>query len=162
MLLLTAQRLEKIVDLQWDDISSEGVWKLRTEEGEKGNIGAVELPDSLCVSSARSRVLPTILCLRRAERAKCFTSKNKAAFDQACGVTGWRLHDLRRNGASPHGPRGREQRDAEKVMGHALGGVEGFTTSINTCRMKSKALRKLAALIERDHQSAGGQRRAFA
>ena len=55
LLLLTAQRYEKVVDLQWDDISPDGVWTVRTEEGEKGNIGQVRCPISRCRSSTRGR-----------------------------------------------------------------------------------------------------------
>ena len=38
---------------------------------------------------------------------------------------------------------------AEKVMGHAIGGVEGVYDRHEYAAEKSEALRKLAALIER-------------
>ena len=150
LLLLTAQRLEKIADLQWDDISPEGLWKLRTEEGEKGNIGAVELPDiALQIIRAQPRFADNPYVFAGQNGRKCFTSQNKAAFDQACGVTGWRLHDLRRTSRSLMSRAGVISEHAEKVMGHAVDAIQGIYDRFAYLPQKSKALRELAALIER-------------
>ena len=149
LLLLTAQRLEKVADLQWDDVSPEGVWKLRTEEGEKGNIGAVGLPDiALQIIRAQPRFADNAYVFAGQNGHRAFTSKNKAAFDEACGVTGWRLHDLRRTARSLMGRAGVISEHAEKVMGHAVGAIEGIYDRFGYLP-KSKALRELAALIER-------------
>src|SRR5262249_5933789 len=44
MLLLTMQRLDKVVTMRWDDIDADGVWTVPIEPGEKENIGRVQLP----------------------------------------------------------------------------------------------------------------------
>ena len=41
--LLTAQRREKVVSMRWEDLE-DGIWKIPSEEREKGNAGALVLP----------------------------------------------------------------------------------------------------------------------
>ena len=38
------QRKAKVEELQWSDIDADGVWTVRTQKGEKGNIARVKLP----------------------------------------------------------------------------------------------------------------------
>lgn len=44
LLLLTAQRLEKVVTMRWEDVSDNGVRTIPTEAREKGNAGELVLP----------------------------------------------------------------------------------------------------------------------
>jgi integrase len=44
LLLLTAQRREKVVTMRWRDISMDGVWTIPTEEREKRNAMELVLP----------------------------------------------------------------------------------------------------------------------
>jgi integrase len=149
LLLLTAQRYDKVIDLQWADIE-DGVWTVRAEKGEKGNIGQAKLPDiALQIINAQSRYAsnPFVFAGRHAGR-RAFNSTDKRAFDQGCGVTGWRLHDLRRTAKSLM-PRAKVLREhSERVLGHAIPGIEGIYDRYEYLHEKSEALRKLAALIE--------------
>ena len=45
MLLLTAQRRGAVVRMKWTDITPDGVWEIATEDREKGNAGALKLPE---------------------------------------------------------------------------------------------------------------------
>jgi integrase len=149
LLLLTAQRLEKVLDLQWTDIA-EGVWTVRTEPGEKGNIGQVLLPDAaLRIIDAQPRFAtnPHVFASHRGRR-RVFGSFSKTRFDQACGITGWTLHDLRRTARSLMSRAGVSSEHAERVLGHAITGIEGIYNRHEYLTEKSEALRKLAALIE--------------
>ena len=49
----------------------------------------------------------------------------KKAFDKVCGVSGWRLHDLRRTARTLLSRAGISADHAEMCLGHALGGVRG-------------------------------------
>jgi integrase len=49
----------------------------------------------------------------------------KENFDQACGVTGWTLHDLRRTARSLMSRAGVNADHAERCLGHVIGGVRG-------------------------------------
>ena len=44
LLLLTGQRLDKVVDMRFGDVSRDGVWTIRTAPREKGNPGSLVLP----------------------------------------------------------------------------------------------------------------------
>jgi integrase len=150
LLLLTAQRLDKVADLKWDDISSDGIWTIRTEQGEKGNAGALQLPSiALQIIAAQPRFVANPYVFAGQNGRRAFTSKNKVAFDQGCGVVGWRLHDLRRTARSLMSRANVLSEHAEKVMGHAIGGVEGVYDVYEYLPEKATALRALAALIER-------------
>ena len=148
LLLLTAQRYDKVLDLQWGDIS-DGVWTVRTEQARRVTSARRSCPMSRCGSSTPSRASPaTRSSSPVAMAARVFSTSDKRAFDQACGITGWRLHDLRRTAKSLMS-RARVLREhSERVLGHAIGGVEGVYDRHEYFDEKSEALRKLAALIE--------------
>src|SRR5207344_2729438 len=52
-------------------------------------------------------------------------SRFKRRFDEACGVTGWTLHDLRRTARSLMSRAGVASDHAERCLGHVIGGVRG-------------------------------------
>jgi integrase len=76
-------------------------------------------------------------------------SKFKRAFDQACGVTGWTLHDLRRTARSLMSRAGVPSDHAERCLGHVIGGVRGTYDRHEYHDEKARAFEALAALIDR-------------
>ena len=76
-------------------------------------------------------------------------NKRKAAFDRACGVGDWTLHDLRRTSRSLMSRAGVRPDISERVLGHAIAGVEGVYDRHHYDQEKADALAKLARLIER-------------
>ena len=81
-------------------------------------------------------------------------SKRKRALDakialELPGMPQWQLHDLRRTARSLMSRAGVLSEHAERVMGHAVGGVEGVYDRHAYVDEKAAALRRLAALIER-------------
>jgi integrase len=152
--LLTAQRREKLATLRWDDIDAKGVWTIRTEEREKGNPGRLRLPQmALDIIQRQPRFVGN---------AYVFAGRNnggasgmfhggvyKAQFDKLCGVTDWRVHDLRRTARSLMSRAGVQTEIAERVLGHAQGElIETYDRHSYEDEMAA-ALEKLAALIER-------------
>jgi len=77
-----------------------------------------------------------------------FTGR-KRTFDKACGVTGWRLHDLRRTARSLMSRAGIDADIAERCLGHVIPGVRGVYDRYEYLEEKRHALKELAALIER-------------
>jgi integrase len=76
-------------------------------------------------------------------------SKFKRAFDRACGVTGWTLHDLRRT-ARTLMTRAKVPPDhAERCLGHVIGGVRETYDRWEFRDEKAEAYEALACLIER-------------
>jgi integrase len=74
-------------------------------------------------------------------------SKFKAALDRAAGVSGWKLHDLRRTARSLMARAGITSEHAERTLGHALGGIEGTYDRHDYAAEKGAALERLANLI---------------
>jgi integrase len=76
-------------------------------------------------------------------------SKFKEAFDKECGVSGWRLHDLRRTARSLMSRAGVDADHAERCLGHVIGGVRGTYDRHAYHAEKKRAFEMLAAQIDR-------------
>src|SRR5262249_45072858 len=117
---------------------------------EKGNAGALQLP-KLAVDIIRAQPSisqsPYAFPASRGDGPISGHSKLKAAFDKKCGVSGWTLHDLRRCARSLMARAGVHPHIAERVLGHAIRGVEGVYDRHNYEVEKADALRRLADLV---------------
>jgi integrase len=145
--LLTAQRYAKVSGMRWGDVDLDaGVWSIPRAPGEKQNGGQLKLPAiALDIVRAQPRFAGNDRVFAR--NTSGFNHKCKRAIDAASGVTGWRVHDLRRTARSLLSRAGVLSEIAEKVMGHTTGGVEGIYDRHGYDNEKGDAVRKLAALI---------------
>jgi len=154
--LLTAQRRDKVLTMRWSDLS-DNLWRISSEPREKTHAGQLLLPP-LAIEIIRR--LPVV-----AGSSYVFTgrgvgpingmSKCKARFDadvaEALGnpLPNWRVHDLRRTARTLMSEI-RVQRDiAERVLGHAIAGVEGVYDRHDWMDEKADALDRLAKHVER-------------
>ena len=124
--LLTAQRRAKVTTMRWADVS-EGVWTIATASREKGNAGALPLPEAaLAIIAAQPRVNEFVFA-GRWDGPVIGISGLKDAFDAKLPpLPRWTLHDLRRTARSLMSRAEVRSEIAERVMGHAIGGVEGI------------------------------------
>jgi integrase len=76
-------------------------------------------------------------------------ASRKAAFDRTCGVSGWRLHDLRRTARTLLSRAGVSPDTGERCLGHALLGVRRVYDRHEFRDEKARAFEALAAQIER-------------
>ena len=143
-LLLTAQRREKVASMLWSDLNG-NVWTIQTEEREKGNAGILVLPE-LAVSVMGERGEELVFPGRGGKQV-CGWSKYKSKLDKASSVRDWVLHDLRRTARSLMSRAGVRPDVAERVMGHAMKGVEGVYDRHDYRDEKAHALEKLAGLV---------------
>ena len=81
--------------------------------------------------------------------------KLKLAFDAALAkanggaqIPHWRIHDLRRTAKTLMRRAGVDSEISERVLGHAIPGVEGVYDRHDYRAEKAEALKKLAGLIE--------------
>jgi integrase len=156
LLLLTAQRREKVLAMKWADLALDfGVWSVPAEAREKGNIGTVQLPRlALDIIKAQPRLgSPFVFPARKGTSHMNNLAKCKRALDARMppGTAQWQLHDERRTARSlmSRASAGISSEHAERVMGHAINGVEGVYDRHEYRDEKSEALARLAALIER-------------
>jgi integrase len=156
ILLLTAQRREKVAAMRWADVSDDGVWTIPAEKREKGNGGTLKLPaTALATVQAQPRVEknPYVFVGRGEGHIRGY-SPGKRRLDAAVTkanrgkpVEPWVLHDLRRTARSLLARAGVDSDTAEAVLGHKKPGVEGTYNRHRYEAEKAKALEKLAALI---------------
>src|SRR5262249_6736100 len=76
-------------------------------------------------------------------------SRPKRELDRASGVTGWRLHDVRRTARSLMSRAGVNSDIAERCLGHAMGGVRGVYDRHKYVEEMRAAFEALAGLIAR-------------
>ena len=159
LLLLTGQRLSAVLKMRWTDISpmkwpsnEPPVWTVATELREKGNIGAVQLPQAvLAVLDTLPRFADNPFVLAgRGNSHIAYSGNPKRAFDAKlpAGMKPWVLHDLRRTARSLMSRAGVSGEHAEKVMGHSAGAIESIYDRHSYMDEKSAALARLAALID--------------
>ena len=149
LLLLTGQRREKVASMRWDDLSRDGEWLIQTEPREKGTGGTLVLPDlALKVIKEQPRFATNsfVFAGRGEDHFKGY-SPCKRAFDAKLKIDPWVLHDLRRTARSLMSRAGVRPDVAERVLGHAIAGVEGVYDRHQYRAEKAEALKKLAALI---------------
>src|SRR5262249_19231782 len=86
----------------------------------------------------------------RGDSHMAYSGNPKAAFDAKLpDMPPWTLHDLRRTARSLMSRAGVRPDIAERVLGHAIKGVEGVYDRHAYLDEKADALAKLADLIER-------------
>ena len=149
LLLLTGQRREKVAAMKWADISVDGVWAIPSEDREKGNAGDLALgAEALDIIKSRPRVgdNPFVFAGRGNSHFSGY-SKMKAGFDAKCATAPWALHDLRRTARSLLSRAGVSSEHAERVLGHAIKGVEGVYDRHAYRAEKAAAIRKLEGLV---------------
>jgi integrase len=150
--LLTAQRRTKVSAMKWSDLTIDGEWTIPREAREKDTAGSLMLPaGAVAIVQAQARLgsNPFVFAGRGDGPFRGF-SQGKAAFDAKLptDTPPWVLHDLRRTARSLMARVGVRPDIAERVMGHAIAGVEGVYDRHSYREEKADALRQLAGLIE--------------
>ena len=165
MLLLTGQRREKVATMRWQDVSVDGVWTIPAEAREKGNARELVLPEAaLQVIRSRPRLEtnPYIFAGRTTTGETDATGWSRAteatanrmlelareeSGDEAFDIEHWTLHDLRRTAKSLMARAGVRPDISERVLGHAIQGVEGTYDRHRYVTEKAHALKALAGMI---------------
>jgi integrase len=150
LLLLTGQRREKVATMKWADISLDGTWTIDTAEREKGNAGLLQLPpQALSIIATLPRIGENPFVFAGRGNGCHNISQSKRPFDRKLPkMPRWTLHDLRRTARSLMSRAGIRPDIAERVMGHAVEGVEGVYDRHSYRDEKADALKRLATLID--------------
>ncbi|WP_298670747.1 integrase arm-type DNA-binding domain-containing protein [uncultured Sphingomonas sp.] len=155
-LLLTAQRREKVRVMHHDSIADDGLWRIDSEQREKGNASSIRLsPQAMRIIRKQpiTATRPYVFQGRLAGPINGFT-KDKAALDAKMAeiagypIARWVLHDLRRTAKTLMARAGVPRDISERVLGHAIEGVEGVYDQYNYFDEKSEALKKLGKLVD--------------
>jgi len=151
LLLLTAQRREKVVAMRWQDIAPNGIWSIPVEAREKGTAGELALPpttiDIIC-AQPKLGDNPYVLAGRGDGHINGFSKAKRQLDAKLLAMPQWQLHDLRRTARSLLSRAGVRPDIAERVLGHVQPGVAGVYDRHAYTSEKADALRRLAALID--------------
>jgi integrase len=147
-LLLTATRRSEAARMAWGELSG-GDWiipALRMKGGREHVVPLSGAARAILDGLPKIGVHPFTASGRKPTRN---FAKYKIAFDAACGVADWRLHDLRRTARSLMSRAGVAPDIAERCLAHVIGGVRGVYDRHAYYEEKKKAFEALAALVGR-------------
>jgi integrase len=125
VLLITGQRVSEVAGMRRDELALDPVplWTLSSERTKAARQHAIPLP-SLAVDLLRG--LPDFgnyVFTTHGNKPVSGFSKAKARADTLSGVTGWRLHDLRRTMATGLARLGTAPHVVGEILNHAPSGV---------------------------------------
>jgi len=144
-LMLTAQRKDEGLSLKFGDLIDRR-WKMSQNKSDRLHI--VPLPqmamDIVGEGAAGDLVFPG-----RSKGKLQGISKLKARLDILSGVSDWRIHDLRRSGASEMQELGVPPHAIESVLNHAMPGVGAIYLRAQLEEMKGAALAEWAIKLQK-------------
>ncbi len=144
--LLTGARRTEAAAMRWDELGPQG-WTLPAARN-KAKVDLVRPLSAAALAALPARRGPFVFTTDGASPISGF-SKFMAAFNRACGVSGWTLHDLRRTARSLMSRAGVSPDHAERCLGHVIPGVRGTYDRHGYHDEKAKAFEALAAIIDR-------------
>jgi integrase len=126
-LVLTGQRRKEVARLSWEELDfEERAWtipKLRTKNGKAHVVHLSE--EALTVLNRTERRGALVFSIFGNKPFSAF-SRVKPVLDKLSGVTGWRLHDLRRTCVSGMARLGVAPHVADKILNHQSGTISGI------------------------------------
>jgi len=150
-LLYVPARLNEAARMRFDEVDDDGNWTLPKERNKTGvDLVRPLSKAALAILERQPRIgdCPFVFTVDGRKPINGF-SKAKRKFDQACGVSNWRNHDLRRVGRSLLSRCGVSSDVAEMLLGHKLPHIRGIYDKYSYRAEKAHALEALAGLIER-------------
>jgi integrase len=126
LLALTGQRREEVARLQWEELDlARQLWTLPKSRTKNAKVHVVHLSNhSMAVLKNTDRKGSYVFSLLGTRPFPGF-SRAKRQLDQLSGVTGWRLHDLRRTCVSGMARLGIAPHVADKILNHQSGTISG-------------------------------------
>jgi integrase len=150
-LLYTAQRRKDVIQMRWNQVDLiSGEWLIPHVDGEKGHPKKLVLPPAaLDVLKGLMQISPYVFPSTRGEHLAGL-SQLKCSFDARLPpMQGWTLHDLRRSARTYMSEADVQFHVAERILGHALGGVADTYDRAKLERQTTAALVALADYIEK-------------
>jgi integrase len=126
LLALTGQRRQEVAAMTWDELDlSRRIWRLPKSRTKNAKEHLVHLSNqSISVLKRASVRGPFIFSALGTKPFRQF-GQAKRRIDAVSGVTGWRLHDLRRTCVSGMARLGVAPHVADKILNHQSGTISG-------------------------------------
>jgi integrase len=126
LLALTGQRREEVARLQWEELDlARRIWTIPKSRTKNAKAHVVHLSEQALAAVKRVDARgPLVFSLLGTKPFQEF-SRAKRELDQLSGVTGWRVHDLRRTCVSGMARLGVAPHVADKILNHQTGTISG-------------------------------------
>ncbi|MGD0420665.1 MAG: tyrosine-type recombinase/integrase [Xanthobacteraceae bacterium] len=126
LLALTGQRREEVAQMRWEELDlAQRIWTIPKSRTKNAKTHVVHLSNqSVAVLKCVNNRGPYVFSLFGLKPFQEF-SKAKRELDRPSGVTGWRLHDLRRTCVSGMARLGIAPHVADKILNHQSGTISG-------------------------------------
>jgi integrase len=126
LLALTGQRREEVARLQWEELDlAHQLWTLPKSRTKNAKAHVVHLSEqSMAVLTRADQPGQYVFSMLGTKPFQEF-SRAKRQLDQLSGVSGWRLHDLRRTCVSGMARLGVAPHVADKILNHQAGTISG-------------------------------------
>jgi len=148
LLLLTTARRGEVAGLKWSEVGADGLWTLPAARSKtKTEIVRPLSKAAQAVLAAQPRVGDYVLTSGAAPLRNFSDPKRK--LDAVAGLSGYRLHDLRRTSRSLLSRAGINSDIAERCLGHALPAIRATYDRHRFLDEMAHAFEALATLIER-------------
>ncbi|MEM9626895.1 MAG: tyrosine-type recombinase/integrase [Pseudomonadota bacterium] len=146
LLLLTGQRREELASMRWSELDLEKChWLLPSERTKNGRPHMVPLSDpTLAILTNVRRIEGRDLVFGRGRGGFSGWSQCKARLDKRTGVTGWRLHDLRRTVVTSMAELGIQPHVIEAVVNHQSGHKSGIAGVYNKATYGAEKVQAMA------------------
>jgi integrase len=162
ILLLSAQRLQKVQQMKWQDIDTDGVWTIpHAHKREKSTAGVLPLPEmAIDIIESMPRIVGNDYVFSSPRNGHFFNGVGKAKrlLDEkladalkaeGAALAPWVLHSLRHTAKTLMSRARVDEFDSERVLGHAVRGVAGTYGHHDHREAKGAALERLAAEVQR-------------
>jgi integrase len=126
LLALTGQRREEVAQMTWDELDlAQRRWTLPKSRTKNAKEHVVHLSDQcMAILKRAEKNQPWVFSVLGTRPFQKFSTA-KRRLDQLSGVTGWRLHDLRRTCVSGMARLGIAPHVADKILNHQTGAISG-------------------------------------
>jgi integrase len=163
LLALTGQRREEAAGLQREELDLlQRVWTLPKSRTKNAKTHVVHLSEqSMAVLKRADQREPYVFSLLGTKPFQEF-SRAKRRLDEVSGVTGWRLHDLRRTCVSGMARIGIAPHIADKILNHQSGTISGVAAVYQRHEFlaeRQEALERWGAHVARIVSEVAGERR---
>jgi integrase len=126
VLALTGQRRDEVARMSWDEVDLDHlVWTLPPTRTKNDKPHIVQLSDPAAVVIGAQPRLGRLVFSRNGATPVGDFSSQKRRLDELCGVSHWRLHDLRRTMVSGMARLGVAPHVADKILNHVAGTISG-------------------------------------
>jgi integrase len=163
LLALTGQRREEVARLQREELDlTRQVWTLPKTRTKNAKVHVVHLSEqSMAMLKRAGERGPYVFSFLGNKPFSDF-SRAKRRLDQLSGVTGWRLHDLRRTCVSGMARLGIAPHVADKILNHQAGTISGVAAVYQRHEFlaeRQEALKRWGTHVARIVSEATGERR---